>query len=66
MQPSRSMPEFCERGNGRVDLKKSEQELLDNGYSGWITVELERPKAPRKSCQISYTYARDTLDIVLD
>mgnify|MGYP001577058469 CR=1 FL=1 len=62
-----SHPHVCELGKGDLDLEEFVELVLDEDYSGWMTVEFDSEKG-RTNAQLAaacYKYAEQHLDLVL-
>lgn len=59
---------FCELGAGAVDFEGLTQALLDVGYDGLVTMELDesRDKSAEQSALESIAFVRDTLGLTLE
>lgn len=54
---------FSELGKGQVDFPALTKILLDNGYDGWITIELDRSPTPKESAIRNKQYMTDVLGL---
>lgn len=54
---------FSELGKGQVDFPSLTKILLDNGYDGWITIELDRSPTPKESALRNKQYMTDVLGL---
>jgi len=51
---------FCELGLGFIDIRTIVQVLIEAGYSGWLTVEVDQSlTTPRESATVCLQYLRD-------
>lgn len=58
------MEVFTELGNGKVDFKEIFGILRERGYSGWVTVELDKTNGtPEGSARISRDYLRESIGV---
>lgn len=54
---------FSELGKGQVDFPSLTKILLDNGYDGYITIELDRSPTPKESAMRNKQYMIETLGL---
>jgi inosose dehydratase len=55
---------FAELGEGQIDFPSITRILLDHGYDGWITIELDRStRTPKESAIMSKHYITDVLGL---
>jgi len=56
------LPIFCELGLGTIDLPRIFDTLVDIGYAGWVTVEIDQSTTtPEQSLRICRDYLQDEL-----
>ncbi len=54
---------FAELGKGQVNFPALTKILLDHGYEGWITIELDRSPTPKESAMRNKQYMTDVLGL---
>jgi inosose dehydratase len=54
---------FAELGQGQVDFPSLTKILLDHGYDGWITIELDRSPTPKESAIRNKRYMEQVLGL---
>ncbi len=58
------MEVFTELGNGKVPFEEIFGIMRERGYSGWVTVELDKSgRTPEESAKISRDYLRDRMGV---
>jgi inosose dehydratase len=56
---------FAPLGTGSIDLRGIVDALLDSGYDGLVTVELDYSETPEEDCRRSASYIRENLGLSL-
>lgn len=61
-----ALPVFCELGLGTIDFQPIIEALVDIGYTGWLTVEIDQSTStPYQSLQICRDYVEQQLGITI-
>lgn len=66
MLGNEALPVFCELGLGRIDFRPIMEALTQIGYTGWLTVEIDKSTStPYNSLDICRKYVEQELGIVV-